>query len=322
MSLWSVMKKILAFRNDRFGEFLLNIPAFRAMKQTWPEGRLHVVVSPQVEELARIVPFIDKVLVWPPGPHPLLNEISFVRSLRREKYDTAVVLNPSRHSHNFVFWAGIPGRYGYACKNCFLLTKTMPDTKGRGLRHEVDNNLDLVALMGAKTADKSLTLNITDEMKKAVRDKFSLDLAHGIVAVHLWTSDPQKQWPLENFERLIGMIARDFPGRILIIGRPDRWHHEVNLSEHPYVIDLKGATTLLEAAAVLSQCRCLVSCDSGPAHLAAAVGTPVIALFRNDIPGKNPERWGPWGERHVVIQKAKLADISVREVGEKVEQFF
>jgi ADP-heptose:LPS heptosyltransferase len=58
----------------------------------------------------------------------------------------------------------------------------------------------------------------------------------------------------------------------------------------------------------------LVSGDSGPVHLAAAVGTPVLALFRNDLPGKTAKRWGPWGEGHTVIEKSSLEDITVNEV--------
>ena len=80
------------------------------------------------------------------------------------------------------------------------------------------------------------------------------------------------------------------------------------------IVDLINQTSLVELAAVLKSCSLLVSCDSGPMHLAAAVGTPVVALFRNDLPGKTAKRWGPWGKGHMVIEKASLNDISVDEV--------
>ena len=78
--------------------------------------------------------------------------------------------------------------------------------------------------------------------------------------------------------------------------------------------NLTGKTTLVELASILKNSKLLISGDSGPVHLACAVGTPVIALFRNDIPGKGPKRWGPWGEGNVVIEKKSLLDISVDEV--------
>ncbi len=315
------MRRILAIRNDRFGEFLLNIPAFRALKETWPGAELHVVVAPGVEEIAGAVPFIDKVLVRAGGWRPLVEDIAFILQLRREKYDAAVVFNPSRESHHIVFWAGIPVRAGYARKHHFLLTTTMEDNKDLGLRHEVDSNLGLVELIGARTADKSLTLRITEEFKNAVRERFCTGRDE-LIAVHPWTSDPIKQWPLENFEALIKGICRGFRGKVVVIGKPESWHRELVLEGFPAnVIDLQCRTSLVEAAAVLSQCRCLVSCDSGPVHLAAAVHTPVVALYRNDMPGKNPERWGPWGEKNVVVQRPKPEDISVEDVLTVVGQF-
>ncbi len=76
----------------------------------------------------------------------------------------------------------------------------------------------------------------------------------------------------------------------------------------------------MELAALLKRCSLLISCDSGPMHLAVSVGTPVVALFRNDLPGKGAQRWGPWGEGHTVIEKGRLEDISVDELLEAVRR--
>ncbi len=320
----AAMKKMLAIRNDRFGEFLLNIPAFRAIKETYPAAGLHVMVAPAVAELAGAVPFIDKILVRPSGRRGWGEDIALIRQLRREHYDAAVVLNPTREAHHVVFWAGIPRRIGYARKHHFLLTRTLRDTKHLGLRHEVDNNLELAGLIGAATGDRSLELSIPDDVQARVAGKFGI--TPGCVAVHPWTSDPVKQWPLERFRELVQRLAEKERGKVIIIGRPEPWQISVPSSlwgggrARFNVIDLTGRTTLLEAAAVLKQCRCLVSCDSGPVHLAAAVGTRTVALFRNDIPGKNPERWGPWGDDagHVVVQAPGMDRIMAEDVAAKV----
>jgi len=83
--------------------------------------------------------------------------------------------------------------------------------------------------------------------------------------------------------------------------------------------DLTGKTDLIQLAAFLKRCKVLISGDSGPVHLAACVRTPVVAIFRSDIPGKSALRWGPWGRGHSVIQKEKLADIEVDEVFAKTK---
>ena len=326
-----VMKKILAIRNDRFGEFLLNIPALRAIKETYPAAKLHVMVAPAVAELAGAVPFIDKILVRPFGRRGWNEDIALVGQLRREHYDAAIVLNPTREAHHIVFWAGIPCRIGYARKHHFLLNRTLPDKKHLGLRHEVDNNLELVGLIGAATQDRSLGLVIPDEVQAAVAGKFGVP--SGSVAVHPWTSDPVKQWPLERFTELVRRLAEKEAGKVIIIGRPESW--QISAPSHlggdldvpsprwggvgeggRNILDLTGRTTLLEAAAILKQCRCLVSCDSGPMHLACSVGTRTVALFRNDMPGKNPDRWGPWGDAagHVVVQGAGMEQITLEAV--------
>ena len=83
-------------------------------------------------------------------------------------------------------------------------------------------------------------------------------------------------------------------------------------------IDLAGELTLKALAALLKRCDFLVSCDSGPVHIAAAVGTPVVVLFGSKDPGSKPARWGPYGERHIIIQKDRLEDISPQEVFEAI----
>ncbi len=79
-------------------------------------------------------------------------------------------------------------------------------------------------------------------------------------------------------------------------------------------------TTLPELAALLGRVGLLISGDSGPMHLAASTGTPVIALFRNDLPGKTAKRWGPWGSGHIVIERPDLEGITVDEVISKVKE--
>ena len=85
------------------------------------------------------------------------------------------------------------------------------------------------------------------------------------------------------------------------------------------IINMVNKTSLVELAVLLKRCSLFISGDSGPMHLAAAVGTPVVALFRNDLPGKTAKRWGPWGQGHMVIEKGDLLNISVDEVFETIK---
>ena len=291
-----MIKNILVIRNDRFGELLLNIPAFRALKESFPGSQLTLAVSFANKELAECIECIDKVVVW--------ND-DFKKSLRKQKFDLCVVLNPAKEAHWACFWAGIPKRAGYDRKWGILLTHKMQDNKNLGFKHEVESNLDLVGLIGANTGDKEIRLGKLPEYSNSEYSQ--------AIAVHPFTSDPVKQWPIERFQELIRRLAQDPGVKVLIVGKEEKEAKQFdNLAKG--VVNLINKTSLVELAQILKLSKLLVSCDSGPMHLAAAVGTPVLALFRNDLQGKTARRWGPWGNGHIVIEKSRLADIAIDEV--------
>ncbi len=298
-----MIKNILVIRNDRFGEFLLNIPAIRALKEKYPQARIRLAVSYVVCELAGLVECVDEVVVWDEGK----------RNLRKHKFDLCIILNPSKEANWASFWAGIPVRAGYGRKWGFLLTHRIKDTKYLGDRHEVDCNLELVGLMGAKTLDKTLKIKVNDNL-------FREFIGQRVVAIHPFTSDPVKQWPVERFKELAQRIKRELGLQVVFVGEYQGQSILRTVPSGDGIINMVNKTSLVELAALLKRCSLLVSGDSGPVHLAASVGTPVVALFRNDLPGKTAKRWGPWGEGHIVIEKSNLEDISVDEVFSRVKE--
>lgn len=316
------IKSILVLRNDRFGEFLLCIPAIRALRLTFSEAKIIIVVNPYVRELVEAIPEVDEVIEWPCTKHGILENFKMVYCLRRKKIDMAVMLNPSKEFNIFAFLAGIPIRVGYDRKCGFLLTLKMKDKKYLGEKHEVEYNLDLVRLVGAQTKDLSLSLKIENNIVNNSGTDITLDSSARLVAIHPWTSDPVKQWPLENFRELAKKTAQYSDCKVIIIGGPDvpkeSKEYFDNLDEN--LINVTGRTSLMQLGALLKKCKLLISADSGPVHLASAVGTPVLALFRNDIPGKCAKRWGPWGKGHMVIEKKSLLDIKTEEVFDKFKE--
>ena len=131
-----------------------------------------------------------------------------------------------------------------------------------------------------------------------------------------------KQWPEERFCALALRIAQETNLGVLIVGGPEELEKSAMFSNlDKRINNLTGKTSLVELASLLKRSKLLVSGDSGPVHLACAVGTPVIALFRNDIPGKGPKRWGPWGKGSAIIEKKSLLDIGVDEILDKIKQW-
>jgi lipopolysaccharide heptosyltransferase II len=311
-----IVKNILVVRNDRFGEFLLNIPALRALKETFVNAKIIMIVDPYVKDIAEAIPFIDEIIEWAPKKEPLREKIRIVKLLRKKKVDIAIMLNPSKEFNIISFFSGIPVRVGFARKLHFLLNRKIEDKKYLGQKHEVEYNLEMVNLVGAKTKDKAISLKIDDAIINDIKKEFGIVDANNLIAIHPWTSDPVKQWPQENFYLLTKRLLEDKSNKIIIIGGIDVLDAKKEIFDNlgSNLINLTGRTTLKQLAALLKGCKLLISVDSGPMHLACAVSTPVIAIFRGNMPSKSARRWGPWGNGHIVIEKDNLDDITVDEV--------
>ena len=315
------IRNILVLRNDRFGEFLLNIPALRALRETFVKARVIVVADPYVRELAEAVPFIDEIIEWGRQEHSLFQKLRLISLLKKKNIDMAIMLNPSKEFNILTYLAGIPVRVGYDRKWGFLLTHKIKDKKYLGEKHEIEYNLELVGIVGAKTEDKAMSLKIEEGTIKNPTEYFHLENSDNLVALNPWTSDPVKQWPKAHFSNLAKRLAEELKLKIVIIGgKEESREGEIFDNLGSGMVNMTGRTTLKELAALLKKCRLLVSGDSGPVHLACAVGTPAIAIFRSDIPGKCARRWGPSQKASIVIEKDNLSDISVDEVFKKVKE--
>jgi heptosyltransferase-2 len=225
-------------------------------------------------------------------------------------------MNPTREAHVISFLARIPLRVGYEKKWGFLLNRKIPDKKDLGLKHEVESNLELVGLIGAKTEDKSLRINLSQEKLAEAKKILELGgITGNYIVIHPFASYPPKQWPFDNFIALAREIAEEW--EVVIIGGKENISLSdkfQRLNSRKRIANLVGKTDLLQLAGILKGANCLISNDSGPVHLACCVETKCLVLFSNAHPARSPLRWSPWGEGHIVIQKPDINDISISEV--------
>ncbi len=315
--------RILAFRNDRLGEFLLTAPAFVSLKMQYPDAQLCVACAAATQSLIETIPAIDRSFVWEARPHGLRALLELIQRLRRERYDLCVIFNPTKEAHLASFFAGIPRRVGYRRKAGILLTESLPDLKYRGDRHEIDANLQLARLAGCAPQNLSDDLSITVNEAQAEPFLKAQAAAHeSWIALHPWTSDPAKEWPLQHFRQLCDQLAAGHNRKILVIGGPEEAKRKDGFFDGlgAPVLDLVGKTTLPQLAGILKRCRLLISGDSGPVHLACAVGTPVLALFSTALAAKGPLRWGPRGPQTAVIGMQRIEDIRVSSVLRKANE--
>jgi len=302
--------KILIVRTDRIGDLLLSTPAIKAVREVYPNAHIAVMVQPYVEEIVDGNPYLDEVILYDKnGKHKeFFGTLGFIFELRKKGFDIAIILHPTNRSNLIPFLAGIPERVGYDRKLGFLLTKRLKDTKHLGEKHEIDYNFDVLRAVGIVAKDRTLYMPIKAEYERvidrfmALNDIGSRDI---IVAVHPGASCPSKRWPAYRFGRVADELMDKYNVRIVIIGGPSdvKTVKEVQTGMLRSPMILSEEHSLGEVAALLKKCSLLISNDSGPVHIAVAIGTPVVSIFGRLDPGLSPQRWGPGGPNDIVIHK-------------------
>ncbi|MBF0386811.1 MAG: glycosyltransferase family 9 protein [Candidatus Omnitrophica bacterium] len=291
-------RNILVVRTDRMGDMILTIPAIRALKQKYPRARLVVWVSPSTRGLVDGLAFIDEVIVQDPRPG-WAGYLRMIRFLRKCRFDLAVVFHTKQKTNLACFLAGIPMRLGYRNgKWGFFLSHPVKDERHLGIKHELDYCLDLLRAVGVEKADPRLELG-RDRSAEEWAERFTAELSGPgpLVALHPDASCPTRHWPVPSFAIVAARLASEMNARVVIVGGPTTSVFAPRIPGR----DLTGQFSLTQLAAFIKRCDLLISNDSGPVHLAAAVGTPVISLFLRKQPGINPERWRPLSEKAVLL---------------------
>jgi ADP-heptose:LPS heptosyltransferase len=315
-------------RTDRLGETLLNLPAVHALRRAMPQAYLIVMVQEGLRELLSDDPSLDEVVAEPPLPRSWWRRAAQLAWLWRSwRVETILVSNPKKEYHLGAWLAGIPTRVGYHRKWGWCLTHRLPDRKAAGWRHEVEANLELVRALDLPVPEAPvLQLRLSPAEDGGIAEllqRHAVSDADRLVAIHPWTSTPRKQWPWPRFHELIRRLRRQ-PGITLVVigGREEQPQAQQLLqAPEPGVLNLVGQLSLRQLAALLRRAKVLVSNDSGPVHLAAAVGTPAVVLFGTADPAAGPPRWRPWGDGHTVIWKSSLEAVGVEEVAEAVQRY-
>lgn len=303
-------KKILIVRLDRIGDVILSTPVIKALRDAYPDSHIAFMVRPYAFDVVNGNPHLNEVIVYDKNGSEkgLAGNVRFISKLRREKFDLAVVLHPTNRSHLLAFFAGIPERIGYNRKLGLLLTKRLVHAKQFGLKHERDYALDLLSFMEIAPVDKKLCMPVNEESERKIEKIFrenGIGANDTVVVIHPAASCASKRWQTDRFARVADALVERCAAKIVVISGTndrkigDKLVHAMKKG----AVNLTGKTSVADLASLLRRSKLLVSNDSGPVHVACAVGAPVVAIFGRDDRGLSPRRWGPTGERDVVLHK-------------------
>ncbi|MFC1708801.1 glycosyltransferase family 9 protein [Candidatus Omnitrophota bacterium] len=298
-----LFRRVLISRTDRLGDVLLSTPVIKNLRDNLPNAYIAMMVSESLLDLVKGNPYLDEAIgLDKRGRHKgIINSIRFAGELKKKNFDLALILHPTLRAHLILFFAGIRQRMGYNKKWGFLNNRIIKHTKQFGEKHESEYALDFLKQLGVINLDKSLFMPVYTESEGWVADLLAERKLRDnkIVTVHCQASCPSKVWPKDYFDRLIGDIASAHKANIIYIGeKPDE-----GIKEGSGRVNLTGKTSLSQLASILKRSDLFISNDSGPVHMAVALGTPVISIFGRKQPGLGPKRWGPSGGGSVFLHK-------------------
>lgn len=294
---------ILIIKPGAIGDLLQMTPVIRALRVKYRSAAISLIVgSSQTAELFKHQGEVHEVIVYDKkgSARSLPVLMRLWRRLHRNNYDLVINFQRSNVKTWFLASAAFP---------CRVLV--YHKAKNRKV-HAVVNYLETLAPLGIHATDLHLELTPAAE-ERAFALKLLSPQKNGtgpLIALNPGASHQVNRWSTDRFAALANMLSQRLDARVIIVGGPDDvvLAEEIASTSGSKPLLLAGRAGLLQLGALLEQCDVLVSGDTGPLHLATAVGTPVVALFG----AADPERTGPVGDGHVVLQAEKVACVPCR----------
>lgn len=313
------VKRILCVRLDHLGDVLMTTPALRALRESAPGRHLTLLTSPAGAPIAPYLGEIDDLIVYDapwvnPAPHGTPDDhAALITRLRDGGFDAAAIFTV--YSQNplpaalLCFQAGIARRLAHCRENPYsLLTDWVVEPEPHAsVRHEVERQLALVRAVGARIEDPRMRLVVRDEDRDALRARLAL---HGIanderiVVLHPGATASSRRYPGEQYASALDRLTGSLDVRVLLTGTRDETAltravlDAAQPATRRRLVDLAGAFGLGEFIALLEASDLLIANNSGPVHIAAALGTPIVDLYALT----NPQHT-PWGTPHRLLYR-------------------
>ncbi len=304
-------RHVLVVRTDHLGDMLLTLPVVSVLKGAYPDCRVTVLASAVNAEAARHHPEVDAVIIDPleAKGSGLRGVRSLTRQIRRLGCDVAIVVHPTPRLALAVWLARVPMRIGTGYRAYSLLfTHRVHEHRRRPpWKHEAVYNVNLLRPLGLLLDDATGMRWRVDAGDAAHIDRLlqRAGLAGtDLVAIHPGNAGSALNWSPAQYSE-VGKRLIAGGKRVVITGSEGERRLTAQVAEGigPGAVDLGGMLTVAQLAALLRRCALYIGSSTGPTHLAAAVGIPVVALY-SPLRSNAPVRWRPLGERVRVLQPA------------------
>ena len=304
---WNTAHNILVMRLDNIGDVIMTSPALRAIKENLPQASITLMASPAGTQAASLLPWVDDVLTWRVVWQDLgrlafdpVREWELIETVRDRKFDAAIIFtsfSQTPHPAGYLcYLAGIPLRLGESKEwgGGILSTelKSAPDEI-----HQVERNLRLIESVGFQVSDRSLSIQIPElawHSTSAKLSNYGLTAKAPYLLLNPWASCQARTYPGEHFASAAHQLAQITGWPVVVTGEEKDRDHTTPLLEalEPYAINLIGATSVPELAALIAGARLVLTNNTSTLHIADATGTPSVILFAGT------EYESQWQPRH------------------------
>ena len=306
--------RIAIIKLSSLGDVLHALPVARALRRALPGAHLTWVVEAREYAILRDHPDLDAVvpvdtrlwrrLVWrPSGAREVLSKVGRLRErIRRASFDVAIDLQGLLKSGLLTAYTGAPVRIGFSAGRCRerwnALFTNRHVTPPLSARHVVEQYLALLAPLGIDPGPVEFHVPVPAAAERRMEEllvKEGVKPGDRLVAINPGAGRANKRWPVARFSALAERLASEAGARLLLLWGPDEafMARDIALALPGHSALLAPPTDLGELTALLKRCRLMIANDTGPLHLAAALGTPALGLFGPT----SAERNGPYGPR-------------------------
>ena len=300
-------ERILVVKLDHLGDVLLATPVFSNLRRAYPNTELHAltgawsrVVLEKHPDVSKVIEYNSPAFCRTGQPTSLKQTFRLYQALRRQKYDMIVELRGDWRVVWFAFLRLTPKRLDRAA---LQVEHKLGFVRFTGT-HETTRNLDVLKQAGIPIPVQTTTFSVTTEDEKWASDFLAthqIDREHPLIAIHPGSPIQLKRWLPERYAELVDWLIAQKGAQILLVGVKDEIQiiTDIQARMQGESINIAGETTLTQLASILHKCNIFIGNDSGPMHLAAAVGIHTIGLYG---PG-DPTRFGPVGEKCRTIRR-------------------
>jgi lipopolysaccharide heptosyltransferase II len=304
------VRRIAIVRALHLGDLLLAVPALRAVRARYPKAEITLIGLPWAEQFVRrFARYVDQFIAFPGYPgideeayNPIRTK-RFLAAQRARAYDLAIQMHGSGHASNpFALALGAHATVGYyegSAPPGLSASAPYPTAEP-----EVMRNLGLAQLAGCRWLDATLEFPLTaDDREEAQARLQGVPVDVPLIAMHVGAKSPSRRWPPDRFAVVANSLIERFGAHIVLTGSAEDGNLacavRAFMTRSP--LDMTGKTSLGGLAALLERASLFIGNDSGPAHLAEAVGTPSVTIFGPTDPG----RWASLDQQaHRVVREA------------------